>query len=174
MKLRNSTMFQMTVLAYIKGYRVTEDGEVSSPSRPGNRKLQIHNGRKSFTVKAPGSASRYPIQVHQLAAIQYFGVDAVRAAPHIRHLNGDPGDNSPGNIALGTQSDNEMDRSPADRSAHAKLASEAIARTDWAALDTDRAAGMSYAELVEKYGVSKGTLSYRYSPDGKRRRLVNR
>jgi len=167
-------MFGMTVLAHVKGYRVTPEGDVMTPTGNTRKFCLTPDGRKSFTMHVPGQGRAYPVLVHQLAAVQKFGMEAVKAAYCIRHLDGDPGNNHPDNLALGTASQNAMDRTPADRSAHAKKASEVLARKDWAAIDADRAEGMGYGRLAKKHGVSKGTLSYRYSKSGKCRRLENR
>ena len=84
----------------------------------------------------------------------------------VRHLNGDPKDNSWDNIAIGTQSDNMMDIPIEERVRKAKLASSKIRRfTDEqvAMIRSDRAAGMTYSKLCQKYDTSKGTLSYMFN-----------
>jgi len=163
---------EAVVIAYQKGYRVLPDGRVArirslkERGREGARYLCFNVGVGSHQV--------YPVEVHRLAAVQKFGEEVFLEADCVRHLDGDSFNNRLENIELGSVLDNIMDRSASARQAHAKRASEKLSRKDWDAIDADRDRGYSYKELTEKYGVSKGSLSYRYSQTGVRRRLENR
>jgi hypothetical protein len=89
---------------------------------------------------------------------------------HTRHLNDDPQDNRWENIAIGSHSDNMMDKPAAVRRAAAQKAGMANGLPDrvWDQVKEDRANGARYKDLTEKYGIPKGTLSYRLSKTGKR------
>lgn len=77
-------------------------------------------------------------------------------------------DNSKNNIAIGTASDNAIDKSPDTRRRVSMIASRATSDkikriSDEVVLEIreDRANGMSYIDLMTKYNISsKGTLSY--------------
>ena len=175
--MKNSTGDQMVVLAFDKGYRVTNAGQVRS--RLGRvRKLRKHlpGGARSpylkFTVKVPTSDTRYPVPVHRLAAFQRFGEAALEYGVQVRHLNGDSLDNRLINLALGTPSQNALDRPAHDRRAHAQLAGMANAKSDeiWDKVKVDYASGMGYKRLRKKYGIHLSTLSYRLSKGAKKRK----
>ena len=164
-------------VAFRKGYRVLDDGSVESPHGR-VRKTIVRRSRRNgtyayVTLKVPGWANVCQLKIHQLAAYQKFG-DAVFEHDCIRHLDEDGLNNAPANIALGSHSDNSLDRPPEERKRHADVASAAnhAYRADWPQIDVDRAAGASYKDLRRKYGVPLGTLSYRYSTVAKRRRNV--
>ena len=155
---------EAVLYAYEKGYRVDPFGNVLSPSGS-KRKLRTQKIRNYFrlyfTVGVPFGS--YPVRVSRLAAYQKYGMRALAPDTQVRHLNGNSLDNSYDNIAIGSQSENMMDRSIADRAKHAQWAglhrSDSI---DWGPIDTDRSAGMSYNQLAKKYQISKSSLSMRY------------
>jgi hypothetical protein len=175
--MKDSKSTQAIRLAYQKGYHVLPGGEVETASGK-IRKLSARHCSKPvylrFNIRLSDCRATRPVMVHQLAAYQKFGEAAYMAAECVRHLNGDSHDNRLDNIELGTLSDNSMDRPEADRRAHAAKASAVNQRKDWDLIDADRSEGMGYASLARKYGISRGTLSYRYSKTGKRRRLLLR
>ncbi len=164
--------------AAAKGYSVTVEGEVLN--RLGKkRKLQIkRRGPYLLYVFNIGwDDGSFPIPVHRLAAFLKFGEPALVERVQTRHLDGDSLNNRPGNIDLGSGTDNAMDRLPADRQAHAQKAGRAASRhTDetWAAVRADYALGMGYKKLRTKYGIPLGTLSYNLSKTGAKVQLANR
>jgi hypothetical protein len=152
-----SSRDRWTVEAHQKGYRVTDSGEVISPSGV-SRKLTCHEGYLRFNVRVEGVA--VPVAVHKLAAYQVFGEDSMRPDVQIRHRNGVRTDNRPSNFLLGSNLDNIMDRTPADRKEHAKKAAAALRSfTEEQAkqLLEDRRSGMTFRDLGLKYGVSVST-----------------
>ena len=95
------------LLASKKGYRVMNNGDVYS--HLGN-KLSLRNdgmGYLVFNVKYNGKVT--PIRAHRLQAFQKYGYDLLEEGIEVRHLNGNPEDNSYSNIAIGTSSDNAFD-----------------------------------------------------------------
>jgi len=176
--MRTSKTFDAVVLAYKKGYRADNRGMVRGPSdKP--RKRYAH-GKKfkywTFGIGQPKSKRVLTVQVSHLVALQKFGVDAFQRSECVRHLNGNSLDDSFDNIAIGSQRDNMLDIPKDKRVAKAIYASafSCKSRKDWAAIDEDRAAGMSYRAIADKYGISKGALSYRYSKTASNRRRINR
>lgn len=82
-----------------------------------------------------------------------------------RHLNGNEKDNSYDNIGIGSAHDNAMDKDPAVRLAASRIASKynplRYPKEKILSIKNDRKIGMTYKEIMEKYGISsKGTVSY--------------
>ncbi len=153
--------------AYNKGYYVTDMGEVYSPTGK-KRKLQLkcdkRNKDKRFIFNISFENKRRPVKVHRLLAYQLFGDKIFTKGLQVRHLDGNSLNNTLNNLALGTASQNMLDRPKEDRLAHACLAR--LYRKDliyWPPVDNDRKNGMSYRKLAKKYNISKGNFSRRYA-----------
>jgi len=149
--------------AFLKGYRTNDLGDVISPY---NKKLSCNEsswGYRKFTIRNH-IGERVSIYAHRLTAYQKYGEAMFDEGIQVRHLDGNPSNNKPDNIALGTQSQNIMDRPEDARKESAKHASSFIIKHDAdkiRLIKQDRGMGMKYAELMIKYGItSKGTLSY--------------
>jgi hypothetical protein len=157
--------------AYKSGYHATNEGEIISP-RGNKLKLKIAKSKdypyKEFSVCFQNSV--YSVNVHRLCAYQKYGDSMFEKGIVVRHLNGDPLDNSLNNIAIGTASDNMMDMPKEQRVRKAYIASKVSQRKDWSEIDASRESGMSYKQLRKIYGVPLSSLSYRYG-NGKRKRL---
>ncbi len=147
--------------AYSKGYRVDEEGNVFGPT--GKRKLSLHTtGYFVFNYRNADGKNKH-VLVSRLAAYQWFGAELYTEGFEVRHLDGNPKNNTRANIAIGTKTQNAYDRTPESLREHAlkaarslrKLSSEQVA-----ALRADRVAGADYKTLMAKYGVAKGTVSY--------------
>ena len=158
--MRKSLIAEAVKLAFDKGYRVQGDGTVLSKS--GHKRVLRLGGKPGreywkFTVKH-GTVSR-PIPVHQLLAYQKFGVAALEEGVHVRHLNGDALDNTPDNIAIGSPTDNIMDRDPCDRKEHASnlVVTRKLSFEDVENMKRKRKSGLSYKEIAKSYGVVKST-----------------
>lgn len=156
--VRLTAFTQLAVEAYRRGYRVRDDGTVISPyGRTVGWKAT--SGYYAITLKVGKKATW--THVHLLAAYQRFGDKALSAGVQVRHLNGNTLDNSKGNIAIGSQSDNQMDipadvrRRRAAESDRRKLTFEQAQQ-----LRKDHKKGTPYSVLVRRYGVSKATVSY--------------
>ena len=166
------------MLAYEKGYRVSSDGVVTSGGGKIRKLASQKRGkdeRRSFTVSTPFGV--YPIPVHRLVAYQKFSEAMIEPGFVVRHLDGDACNNALDNIAIGTASDNSMDRPPLARQLHAQKGSRGQGRLDditWALVQADYDAGVGYKKLRTKYGVNVSTLSYRLSKKAAYRILENR
>jgi len=144
-----------------RGYVVNEEGEVTAPSGKW-RKLYTHkkSGYKYFSVKFLKKV--YTIPVAWLQAYQKFGNRYSEKGIEVRHLNGNPGDNSVGNIEIGTHSQNMLDIPTQVR---AKVATNAasyrrkMSNDDVAKLRQERKDGATYQTLMKRYGIAKSTVS---------------
>ena len=163
------TANEILLLAFRKGYRVLPDGTVQSAN--GNiRKLTKPKCRTPYytfniSVK-PGS--KYPVKVHRLQAYQKFGDAMFEPGILVRHLDENSLNNRPGNLALGTGTDNSMDRDPQARKEHAAKGKQKYSAEFVEKLRSEHASGKSYKALEAEYGVARSTLSYYLSRDAKR------
>jgi hypothetical protein len=147
------------------GLRVNENGEVIGVSgRVRSIRIVVNScgyRKAQVSVSLNGKSSR--ITVAKLAAYQWFGAQALAPNTHVRHLDGNSLNNAKANLAIGTASENSMDRPMANRVASAKFAATKIRRLseeEVAAFRLDRAAGMSLNALSKKYKIAKSTASY--------------
>jgi len=99
----------------------------------------------------------YSLRVHKIQAYIKYGDEIFNNGCLVRHLNGDPLDNSWDNIVIGTQSDNMMDRSEESRRNHVKRI-EPIDETIILSMIKDKNNGLSYRKLVDKYNIPKSTI----------------
>ena len=150
------------ITAYENGYRII-DGIIYNPKGhpvAGSYKYPFHY--HEFGLKY-GKKS-VGVMVHKLVAYQKFGSAMFEPGIVVRHLNGNSLDNSKDNIEIGTALQNTMDRSPQSRREHAIKASAHVRKfKDENLLReflTDRANGVTYSKLIQKYNLSKSTISY--------------
>ena len=89
-----------------EGYFVSRDGSVYSSKT--KRELRPYLSRKGYKcVDLCVCGKRFKTRVHQLVAWTFLGEQRIGSV--IRHLDGNPLNNSVSNLAYGTQSDNEQD-----------------------------------------------------------------
>lgn len=147
---------KFAAIAYEKGYRVNDAGQVVAP-RGNIRALTVDpDGYYRFSLGHNGST-----RVHSLAAIQWFG--DYDGSLEIRHLDGDPRNNTRYNLALGTRSQNEMDKAAAVRQRVAAAAAATQRRFTEAVVAEIRMKwdrGATLKQLVAEYGGAKSTISY--------------
>jgi hypothetical protein len=157
---------QAVKVAYERGYRVVNGVILNSKSKIVIGKL-IRAGKEgkffylNFYLKFRGKS--ICIAAHQLVAYQKFKELFFTPGIHVRHLDGNSLNNLDENIVLGTAKENCMDRKPQDRKEHAIKASTHIRKFKdenfLVEFLKDRASGMSYNKLKEKYGLAKSTIS---------------
>lgn len=146
-----------------RGYRVDEHGKVVSHV---GKILKLNKDTKGYLRFGFNSANHdyvVSVWVHRLVAYQKFGDILFEEDMVVRHLDGNPANNSWDNIEIGTQSDNMMDRPEDSRRAQSKHAASfrrKLTEEEVAWLRHDRELGMSYKELMAKYGIAKSTVSY--------------
>lgn len=145
------------VRAYARGYRINPDGEVLNPKGAILRGGRNRDGYRWFRVLKTDP----PIRIHRLQAFQKFGVAMFAPGLQVRHLDGNKENNRPENIAIGTASENQMDK-PADvRLRAAFKAVDAARKHDHAEIVAHLNAGHSYQQTMERFGIrSKGTVSF--------------
>lgn len=146
-------------IVYNRGYRVTESGEVISPFKSNPLKTYLSkNGYPNFGVRFDGRTR--PVAIHRLQAYQKFGARMFAEGIVVRHLDGNPRNNSRDNIAIGTARDNRMDIDPSIRMASALKATEKIRKYNKKAVkEYYRLNG--WTDTMVHFGItSKGTLSY--------------
>lgn len=148
------------------GYNINKDGNII------RKNLSIKNvfpengsGYQYITVRLPMKYNAR-IPIHKIQAYKKFGNEMFEEGIMVRHLDGNPLNNSWDNIEIGTNSDNMMDRDSECRKNSATLASRRMQdniRTyeDRCKIYEDLKNGMSYNEIMKKHNVSsKGTLSF--------------
>lgn len=119
---RNSLNNRAVRYAARKGYRVVGKDRLWSPTSRKYLVLSEHRGYLSIqlTNREIGGCGR--LFLHRLQAFLIFGEAIFRPGVQVRHLDGDPRNNVPGNIAIGTPSQNLLDRDPGERLRHARRA----------------------------------------------------
>lgn len=145
------------LVAVRKGYFVDIYGNVIAPS--GNFLAKQVN-RSGYHWFRPGKNCG-TVAVHRLQAFQKFGDAIFQDGVHCRHLNGNKDDNSSANIAIGTASENQMDKPAEIRRSAAVTASRAAMRHDHGAIVAALRDGLSYRAIMDRFGIrSKGTISF--------------
>jgi hypothetical protein len=160
--MRDNLTTKALIAALDAGYKVDDDGVVTSPSGKILSTWLDTRGYFRFTFASKELGNR-KILVHQLAALQRFGKVVLNEGIEVRHLNNDSTDNSQNNIAFGTRAENEMDKDPETRKKVAKIAASKrrkLTKNQLEALRKDRSSGMNYKQLSQKYGIQKSTISY--------------
>jgi hypothetical protein len=153
------------IYSYNQGYRVNDDGSVTS-----------HTGRKrKLTIRLTGYAYFYVqieskthcVGVHRLMAFQKYKEALFGFGVEVRHLDGNPSNNTPDNIAIGTKSQNAMDKPRQTRVRAALMAShKRFPPERWIPIERDIELGATYLEIHRKYGIDRSTLSRRYRNAG--------
>lgn len=146
-------------IAFAKGYRVSRDGKTVTSPRGNRRKLSVGAfGYTQFNIKVVNGS--YPLKVHRLQAFQQFG-EAIFAAECVRHLDGNPANNAVENLALGTASQNMMDRPASERREHAMKAVAVSRKHDHSAVLKFYAACRSFKKTARQFGISSlGTIHF--------------
>lgn len=138
-----------------RGYRINVDGVVTNPYGK-IIKGSVYDNYQKFSVRTKTTSS-FPVRHHKFQAYIKYGDKIFDKGIVVRHLNGDSLDNSYNNIAIGTQSENMMDRDEESRKNHSRktyitedLGNEII---------NDRYNNtMSHRALSKKYNIPKSTI----------------
>lgn len=149
-------------LASQKGYYIDNSGLIFKDGHKLNGVIDI-DGYLKFNIK---DGKRYvKCKAHRLQAYQKYGIDLYKPGIVVRHLNNIKTDNSSNNIVIGTQKENALDNPKEMRIYLAKMASLQNGKRYplylIAKIKADRSSGLSYGQIMSKYGISsKGTVSY--------------
>jgi len=159
---------KVLIEAYDKGYRVV-DGKAISPFTGKELKTTMKGSAPEhlyhrFSCGALGN-KRKDVYIHRLVAYQKYGDVIFNKNIQVRHLNGDSLDNSENNIAIGSQSDNSMDKCPKVRMKAAITASNKIRKFTDLEMEEIRQYKKNnmagYKDVMEEFNISsKGTLHY--------------
>ena len=154
----NSKINKAVVYAFNKGYRVREDGVVVNPKGRVIKGGIGSSGYKRFHIMLNGK-EQYHVYIHKLCAYQKYG-DLLFQAECVRHLDGNPLNNRPDNIEIGTQSDNMMDMPKEERQRKAEYATSFMRKYNKNEVrDFYKQNGNSYRKTMNHFGMtSKGTL----------------
>ena len=148
------------ILAYKKGFRVTSEGAIVG-SNGGFIKGYLHkNGYVRISFRCNNKHINF--LVHRLQAFQKFGLKMFDKGIEVRHLNGNPSDNSWDNIAIGTHSENMRDVPKHIRLEKSLHATSFVRKHDKNAIIKFHSENnSSYKLTMEAFNISsKGTLHY--------------
>jgi len=154
-------MCNVVKTAYDKGYRVTDDGILLGVNGLPKSARPCKRGYQNSTIKIGNACRR--LYVHRLMAYQKYGEAMFDSGIHVRHLNGVSTDNRIENIAIGTASENTMDKPESVRQLVSSQANRVFSDEQVKRILKDRAEGATYKELKERYGAPKSTLSYLFN-----------
>lgn len=152
------------IIAHRKGYRCSVDGQtILNTYCIKLRGFVGNNGYRKVTFKYSGKDIH--LYNHKLQAYQKFGSRIFKEGIQVRHLNGNPLDNSWNNIEIGTCQENNMDKSSEVRMRSALTATAKVRKFSDAELQNifnDKYInGFSYTQLMKKYNIcSKGGVSF--------------
>lgn len=150
------------ILAKERGYYVDRQGNAFSPR--GNKVGTRGEDPYMYFGIRISKTKILKVYTHRLQAYQKFGDAIYDGNIEVRHLNGNSFDNSYDNIAIGTPSENSMDKPAYKRQRASLIASSKLkVYPDEKVVEIQlmRESGMTYRELMKKYGISsKGTLNY--------------
>jgi len=142
-------------LAHERGYRVSDEGVVSSTKKENIG--YMFKGYHFLTIRVDGKCRN--LRTHRLLAYQKYGEKIYKPGTVVRHLDGDSTNNHISNIGIGTHSDNMMDIPKAVRIAKANHATSFVKKHDHAEVLDFYHKTKSYKMTMEKFGISsKGTL----------------
>ena len=144
------------VIAYKRGYRVTEYGQALNPKGE-----DIGHSGNYCWIKIRINGKSTHVSIHRLQAFQKYGYELFEEGIETRHLNGDGTDNSWDNIVIGTHSENMMDIPEQVRIKRAKYASSYLKKHNKEDIKKFHSISKSYQKTMEKFKItSKGTLHY--------------
>jgi len=158
METHNNLRFSgLERIAKQRGYKVTEDG-VFCGVRDNILKRKT-KGYLCVSIKVDGKNKS--LFAHRLQAYQKYGEDIYKKGICVRHLNGDKSDNSFDNIAIGTNRDNMMDMSKAERQRIAALSAKATIKYNRdEVVEYYNKCNRSRKKTIEYFGMSKAGLHY--------------
>lgn len=147
-------------VAFNKGYKVNEKGEVISPKGV-NRKLQKRgrDGKLTFGIKVDDKDLH--CNVHRLVAFQKYGSEIYKDDVEVRHKNGNRFDNTPENVFLSNSKERRLSIPKEKRVEYATYASSFVKKYDKTEVKQFYENCKSYKQTMEHFGISsKGTLNF--------------
>jgi uncharacterized protein YerC len=149
--------------AYEKGYKVNNEGKVYNPR--GKELKGYVNPKGYLQIGIRYDKKKGNLDVHRLQAYQKFGDKIFEEGVQVRHLDGNALNNSSNNIELGTAYENTMDKSEETRFNSAVIATRKYQNSirtfeERCEIYNELSKGTSYKNIINKYNISKSTLSY--------------
>lgn len=143
--------------AYNMGYRVDDNGHLISPKGMLRKVRKDSRGYLETNVRIDGKLCH--LYIHQLVAYQKYG-NKIYSAECVRHLDGNPLNNTSTNIEIGTLSENMMDIPQETRKRNAEIATSFVRKWDKMKIrEYHKRNGNSYKQTKEHFGISSsGTL----------------
>lgn len=157
----DSKQKQYLLEAVARGYHFNKNDNLVTKNEKVVAGYIGHTGYPTISLSVGEKTGHVPF--HRLKAYFIFGDAMFLPGIQVRHLNGNPRDWSNTNIALGTQHENIMDRTPASRTSHATRAASYIKKVTKAQREEIRNLyknnNMTMPEIARLYGLkSKGTV----------------
>lgn len=151
------------ILAFKKGFRITKEGKIINPKGEIITGYE-NNGYIGSSFRTENS-KKIKFSVHRLQAYLKFGDEMFKKGTVVRHLDGCSTNNSWNNIAIGTHSDNMMDKPKDIRDRDATNASRTMQNSirtleERQEIYTKLLNGVPYSEIRRQHKISKGTLSF--------------
>lgn len=152
--------------AYKLGYRISDDGKYLNPKGKILRGHKHGSGYLEGGIVTISSGKRKTEQfsLHRLQAYQKFGDTIFAEGIVVRHLDGNPLNNSFSNIEIGTQKDNALDIPKETRKRTGKNAASflrKLSEKEAKEIRKLRQEGWKYKDLMKKFNIkSKATISY--------------
>lgn len=148
---------KIEIIASKRGYVVSEEGVLYNPK--GEEIGFIEEGYLITKLKRKNISTR--LRAHRLQAYQKYGDKIFDKEIVVRHLNGNPLDNSWNNILIGTNKDNQMDIPKQIRVKRSLHATSFVRKYDKEEVKLFYKENKSYKKTMEKFNISsKGTLHY--------------
>lgn len=139
------------------GWDIDRDGQITNP-RGEVKKGTLTHGYLKVGIKIPEMGiSSYALKIHKFQAYRKYGEEIFNPGIVVRHLNGDNTDNSWGNIVIGTQSDNMMDRDEQDRIRHSKERRK-YSQEVKSKLVQERESGKSFGQISKDHSIPLQTV----------------
>jgi len=158
---------QAIVSAFKRGYRVVNNNVIGLVSNKPLRLERMSSGHLRFGVRFNGAMVK--VYVHRLLAYEKYKDDLFSPGMQVRHLDGNPINNTSGNIALGTQSQNMMDIPKAARIKKARTAASKLRKYSDETVAKVRKfhkEDRSYKKTMRMFNIpSKATLTYILNQD---------
>ena len=143
-----------------KGYTVNKEGNVIGVKGYKLRSSKDSNGYLRLGIR-DFNGKIQQLYVHRFVAYIKYGDSLFNTNIQVRHLNGDPCDNSWDNIAIGTPKENAMDKLPETRLRSAMIATSYVRKYDRLRVKEYYSKCKSYKKTMEHFGIgSKGTLHF--------------
>ena len=147
------------ILAYNKGYRISEDGSIIGAS--GKIILGSIGSKGYLKINFRHYGKLTSCSAHRLQAFQKYGDKIYCDGVEVRHLNGDKIDNSHSNILIGSHSENMMDIPSQIRISSSLNATSFVRKHDKYKITEFYNKCNSYKKTMIEFNISsKGTLHF--------------